>query len=300
MRVLRERGFFTGKELRRVPLPPWLRKRIQIGGAQGKVLGVLEELRLRTVCQEAICPNITECFSRSTATFIILGDACTRGCGFCAVKRGRPQPVEEDEPERLSEAVRSLGLKYVVVTSVTRDDLPDGGSGHFRRVILTLKRHKYLKIEVLVPDFQGVCQNLEAVLEAGPEVFAHNVETVPRLYAEVRPGAFYKRSLGVLEFAKKQSKNIYTKSGLMLGLGERKEEVLAVLRDLRRAGCDMVTLGQYLRHSMHHRAVERFIEPGEFEEYGEIARSLGFLEVQAGPFVRSSYYAEALLKGAER
>ncbi len=271
-------------------LPSWLKKRLIGGGSTGKVIRVLEEFRLNTVCQEALCPNIIECFARGTATFMVLGDSCTRACGFCGVKKGRPtRYIEEGEAERLYRAVRRLGLRHVVVTSVTRDDIPDGGSGHFSRVILTLKRCNGLRVEVLVPDFRGVLDSVQKVLEAGPHVFAHNVETVPSLYSRVRPEAHYKRSLRVLEFAKKRCKNIVVKSGLMLGLGERKEEVLEVLKDLLDVGCKVVTIGQYLRPSKDQLPVERFIEPGEFEEYGEMARELGFVEVFSGPFIRSSY-----------
>ncbi|MFQ5862928.1 MAG: lipoyl synthase [Candidatus Brocadiales bacterium] len=270
-------------------LPPWLKKRVICGGSTGRVVQALDEFRLKTVCREALCPNIMECFARGTATFMVLGDSCTRTCGFCGVKKGGPKDPEEDEPERLSRAVKLVGLHHVVVTSVTRDDMPDGGSGHFSRVILALKRRKGLKIEVLVPDFRGVLDDVRKVLEAGPHIFAHNVETVPRLYPRVRPEACYKRSLRVLEFSNKECKNIRIKSGLMLGLGERKGEVFEVLRDLRRVGCEVVTIGQYLRPSKDQLPVERFLEPEEFEEYGEMARKLGFLEVFAGPFVRSSY-----------
>lgn len=270
-------------------LPPWLKKRVTCGGSMRRVSQALEEFRLKTVCQEALCPNIIECFTRGSATFIILGENCTRTCGFCGVKKGFPGDVEEDEPERLAQAVRLMGLRHAVVTSVTRDDLSDGGSGHFSRVILALKRCKGLKIEVLVPDFRGVWDDVQRVLDAGPHVFAHNVETVPRLYPSVRPEAHYERSLRVLDFANNACKNIRIKSGLMLGLGERKGEVLEVLKDLLRVGCEIVTIGQYLRPSKSHLPVQRFLEPEEFKEYEEAARALGFPEVFSGPFVRSSY-----------
>lgn len=275
-------------------LPPWLKKRVISGGSTGRVVQALNDFQLKTVCREASCPNIIECFARGTATFIILGDSCTRRCGFCGVKKdSHPKHPEGDEPERLLQAVRLLGLRHVVVTSVTRDDLHDGGSGHFRRVIHALKSCKGLRIEVLVPDFHGVMDDVGRVLEAGPHIFAHNVETVPRLYPRVRPQASYKRSLRVLEFAGERCKNIQTKSGLMLGLGEQRGEILEVLEDLFNAGCKIVTIGQYLRPSKSHLPVERFVEPEEFEEYGELARELGFSEVFAGPFVRSSYYIES-------
>jgi lipoic acid synthetase len=273
-------------------LPPWLKKRVISGGSTARVVRALEEFRLKTVCREALCPNMMECFARGTATFLVLGDTCTRNCGFCGVKKGRPEDIkgEEDEPERLARAARLLGLDHVVVTSVTRDDLPDGGSTHFSRIVLALKGGcNGLRIEVLVPDFRGARDDVLRVLEAGPHVFAHNVETVPRLYPGVRPEADYERSLRVLDFARKGCKNIRVKSGLMLGLGEKKEEVFEVLKNLLLAGCDTVTIGQYLRPSRNHLPVDRFLTPEEFAEFGETARELGFPEVFSGPFVRSSY-----------
>ncbi len=270
-------------------LPPWLKKRVICGGSTGRVSRTLEEFQLKTVCQEASCPNITECFARGTATFIILGDNCTRTCGFCGVKKGSPGDPEEDEPRRLARAIGLMGLQHVVITSVTRDDMPDGGSRHFSRVVTSLRSHNALKIEVLVPDFRGVRDDVHRVLEAGPHIFAHNMETVPRLYPRVRPEARYERSLRVLEIANRACKNIRIKSGLMLGLGERRKEVIEVLRDLLCVGCQTVTIGQYLRPSRNQLPVERFLAPEEFEEYEETARSLGFLEVFSGPFVRSSY-----------
>ncbi|MCP4363928.1 MAG: lipoyl synthase [Planctomycetes bacterium] len=286
-------------------LPPWLKKRLIPGGSTSRVARALEEYRLKTVCREASCPNTMECFAAGTATFIVLGDTCTRNCGFCGVKKGLPRDivdtgdinvvrgVEDNEPQRLAGAVRSLGLRHVVVTSVTRDDLPDGGSGHFSRVVHALRGCKDLGIEVLVPDFGGVLEDVRRVVEAGPDVFSHNVETVPRLYPVVRPEARYKRTLHVLEFAgktcKNNSGNMRIKSGLMLGLGEKREEVLEALRDLVRVGCQMITIGQYLRPSRDQLPVERFVTPEEFKDYAEAARALGFSEVLSGPFVRSSY-----------
>jgi lipoic acid synthetase len=286
-------------------LPPWLKKRLIPGGSTGRVARAVEEYRLKTVCREASCPNTMECFAAGTATFIVLGDTCTRNCGFCGVKKGLPRDIvdigdinvvrgiEDNEPQRLAGAVQSLGLRHVVVTSVTRDDLPDGGSVHFSRVVHALRGCKDLGIEVLVPDFGGVLEDVRRVVEAGPDVFAHNVETVPRLYPRVRPEARYKRTLHVLEFAgktcKNASKDMRIKSGLMLGLGETKQEILEVLRDLVRVGCRTVTIGQYLRPSRDQLPVERFVTPEEFKEYAEAARALGFSEVLSGPFVRSSY-----------
>ncbi len=275
-------------DLKRGLLPPWLKKR-RIGGAT-RVSAIVKELRLSTVCQEALCPNMEECFSKGTATILILGDVCTRGCGFCGVDKGMPLPPDEGEPHRVSTAVRRMGLRHVVITSVTRDDLADGGSEHYHKTILALKELKGIVVEALVPDFQGRKEALAKVLEAGPDILSHNVETVPRLYTSVRHGASYKRSLGVLEFVKKQCKNIKSKSGMMLGLGEDYREVLEVLKDLRKAGCEILTLGQYLRPSKEHLPVHRFLRPEEFGEYKRLAITLGFQEVKAGPFIRSSYH----------
>lgn len=256
------------------------------------VRATLRELGLTTVCQNAHCPNIGECFCRGTATFMILGSVCTRDCRFCAVSKGRPQPVDEDEPRRVAEAARRLGLKHVVVTSVTRDDLPDGGAEQFRRAILALKEIPGVTVEVLTPDFGGMRENVLKVALARPDVFNHNIETVRRLYAAVRPQADYERSLGVLALVKSLAPQIRTKSGLMLGLGETAQEVEETLRDLRRCGCEIATLGQYLRPSPSHTPVERFLAPEEFDALAAKARCLGFLAVASGPFVRSSYMAE--------
>ncbi|MFN3466158.1 MAG: lipoyl synthase [Candidatus Brocadiales bacterium] len=281
-------------------LPQWLRKR-RMGGVS-RVSTLVRGLGLRTVCQEALCPNIEECFSRGTATFLILGGICTRGCNFCSVKKGGVTlpPPDEEEPFRLAVAVRQMGLRHVVVTSVTRDDLPDGGSVHYGKTIRCLKEIGGIEVEVLVPDFQGGQEAVATVLGAGPDILSHNVETVPRLYPVVRPGASYKRSLGVLEFTKKQCKNIKTKSGLMLGLGESRQEVLEVLADLKEVGCDVLTLGQYLRPTREQLPVQRYLEPEEFEEYKRLACSMDFREVKAGPFIRSSYYSGASLEVLEK
>jgi lipoic acid synthetase len=276
-------------------LPIWLRKR-RLGGGS-RVSNIIKELRLRTVCQEALCPNMEECFSGGTATFLILGEICTRSCNFCNVRKGIPSPPDKEEPNRISMAVKSMGLKHVVITSVTRDDLPDGGSTHFAKTIQALKEIKDVTVEVLVPDFMASKEALITVLKAGPDILSHNVETVPRLYSRVRPQASYKRSLAVLEFAKKQCKNIKTKTGIMLGLGESLEEVLKTLKDLKKVECDIITIGQYLRPGRGQVPVERYLEPEEFERYKRFALSLGFKEVEAGPFVRSSYYSNATLEG---
>jgi lipoic acid synthetase len=258
------------------------------------VRGLLGRLRLHTVCQSAHCPNLCECFASGTATFLILGNVCTRHCRFCAVAAGEPQPLEADEPDRVAQAAATLGLRHVVVTSVTRDDLPDGGSGQFAATIAAIHAACEATVEVLTPDFQGRADLVARVLAAGPEVFNHNVETVPRLYPAVRPEADYRRSLDVLRLAHEHGGPL-TKSGLMLGLGETRAEVLAVLRDLRAAGCEALTLGQYLRPSAGHLPVDRFVTPSEFGRYERDATELGFLGVAAGPFVRSSYHAEGLL-----
>lgn len=278
--------------------PQWLWRRasVEAEATVERMEALLADLRLHTVCQEARCPNLAECFGRGTATFLILGNVCTRGCRFCAVIHGKPGPPDPDEPERVAEAAGRLGLRHVVVTSVTRDDLPDGGAGQFAATIRAVHRRlPGVSVEVLVPDFGGSLAALETVLEAGPEVLNHNVETVPRLYPRVRPGASYRRSLGVLAWSKAQAPKVVTKSGLMLGLGERVAEVIEVLRDLRQAGCEIVTLGQYLQPTDRQLPVVRYVPPVEFAWYEGKAREMGFRGAVAGPLVRSSYRAEGLL-----
>jgi len=275
--------------------PPWLRKRIPPEGQSRRVRELLGRLRLHTVCQSAHCPNLCECFARGTATFLILGDVCTRHCRFCAVGSGTVAPPDPEEPAHVAEAVASLGLGHVVVTSVTRDDLPDGGSGQFAATIAAVREVSGATIEVLTPDFQGCWDDLYRVLDAGPDVFNHNVETVPRLYASVRPEADYGRSLAVLRRAHLREGDAMTKSGLMVGLGERPDEVLAVMADLREARCEALTVGQYLRPSPEHLPIASFVTPEQFNTYREQAEEMGFEAVAAGPFVRSSYHAEALL-----
>jgi lipoic acid synthetase len=284
-----------------VEQPEWLWRTVAPAApaAVGRMEHLLDELSLHTVCQEARCPNLAECFGGGTATFMILGDTCTRGCRFCAVEQGRPAALDADEPERVAEAAARLNLAHVVVTSVTRDDLPDGGAGHFAATVEALRRRlPGATLEVLVPDFGGSCAALERVLTARPDVLNHNVETVPRLYPQVRPQAQYGRSLALLEHARASNPQITTKSGLMLGLGERVSEVLRVLQDLRRAGCDLVTLGQYLQPTDRQHRVARYVPPAEFGAYKEWAQAMGFRGVAAGPLVRSSYRARALCKGA--
>ena len=254
---------------------------------------LLERLKLPTVCETAECPNRGECFSNHTATFLILGDICTRGCTFCAVRRGRPlESPDEGEPERLAQAVKELELRHAVVTSVTRDDLPDGGAHHYASVVEALRRHCLgVKVELLVPDFFGSGEALATVLSSDPDILAHNIETVHRLYSRVRKGADYQRSLTVLKKAKEISDGVITKSGLMLGLGEEHGEVEEVLMDLQEVGCDMLTLGQYLSPSLAHAPVVRYVTPEEFTGWRQEALDMGFKSVAAGPLVRSSYKA---------
>lgn len=255
---------------------------------------LVKELGLETICESGKCPNRSECWTRKTATFMVLGEVCTRPCGFCAVPRGKPAAPAADEPERLAEACARLGLRHVVITSVTRDDLPDGGADHFRRCVLAVRARTGATIEVLTPDFEGDAAALDVVLTADPEVFNHNMETVARLQRHVRRKSQYAISLGVLGHVKRSRPELRTKSGLMLGLGETTEEVIETLADLRSVGCDLITLGQYLQPSPRHLPVERYLPPAEFDELGRIARALGFLDVASGPFVRSSYHADEM------
>jgi len=275
-------------------LPEWLKRPIPAAGGMSFTRSLISELGLETVCESARCPNRSECWTRRTATFMILGDVCTRPCGFCAVKRGLPQEVALDEPERLAEACQRLGLRHVVITSVTRDDLSDGGADHFRRCVLAVRTRTGATIEVLTPDFDGRGELIDTVLSATPQVFNHNLETVPRLQRHVRRKSQYEVSLAVLEHVKTTRPEIRTKSGLMLGLGETPEELLETLADLRAIGCDLLTLGQYLQPSPRHLPVARYVPPAEFDELGRLARCLGFADVASGPFVRSSYHADAM------
>ncbi|MDR1625092.1 MAG: lipoyl synthase [Spirochaetia bacterium] len=272
--------------------PEWLKIKIQGGENLARVNGLLSRYALNTVCKEANCPNRMECYGSRTATFMILGALCSRDCAFCNVAHGPPQPPDGGEALRVASAAKELGLGYAVITSVTRDDLPDGGAGHFARVIRELKNTLAgIVVEALVPDFQGSGEALETVLGAGVDVLNHNVETVPRLYPAVRPQALYPRSLGLLERAGKTAGGVRTKSGLMVGLGETAEEIREVIRDLKNVGCDFLTIGQYLAPSASHYPVAEYIHPARFEEYRRYALSLGFSGVASGPFVRSSYRA---------
>jgi lipoic acid synthetase len=277
--------------------PPWLKKRLPANGGAGRVARLLTDLRIHTVCQAAHCPNLSECFHRGTATFMILGETCTRNCRFCAVPGGTPAPPDPDEPRRVAEAARRLTLEYVVLTSVTRDDLPDGGAEHFAATVRAVREATGARVEVLTPDFLGDGAAVDTVLEAGPDVYNHNVETVPRLYGRVRPEADYRRSLGVLERAARSGRSV-PKSGLMVGLGETDEELFKVFDDLVSADCRMLTIGQYLQPSGAHLPVDRFVEPAEFDQYRAEALRRGFAWVVSGPFVRSSYCAEAAYASA--
>lgn len=275
--------------------PPWLTRRLPTAPEYEEIRTLIRKGRLHTVCQEAQCPNQFECFSRRTATFLILGSHCTRNCRFCNVAHGPEGLPDPEEPVRVAKAAERMELRYVVVTSVTRDDLPDGGAGHFAETIRQIRRRMpTARVEVLIPDFQGDPDALRTVLEARPNVLNHNIETVPRLYPRVRPGAAYERSLALLERAAVMAPDIPTKSGLMLGLGESDAEVRKTLGDLRRVQCRFITIGQYLQPSGDHLPVERFVPPEEFDAWRKTALAMGFTEAASGPFVRSSYHAEAL------
>ena len=281
----------------RSPKPEWLKKRIPADQACKRVLSLLRDRQLHTVCQEAHCPNLGECFSRGTATFMILGNRCTRGCSFCAVRHDSPLPPDEGEPQRMAMAIEALRLRYVVITSVTRDDLPDGGAFHFAKTIRSIRdQMPNTRIEVLIPDFQGFEWALKLVMEAKPDVINHNIETVPRLYPEVRPQANYRRSLQLLKRCGEIDRRIVTKSGLMLGLGENPEEVLNALMELLETGCQLLTIGQYLSPSSGHHQVIRFVPPEEFTQWGELASRMGFLDIASGPFVRSSFKAAEMFQ----
>jgi len=277
----------------REPKPPWLKVRFPAGERYQRIKALLRQHQLHTVCEEAHCPNIGECFNAGTATFMILGDVCTRSCRFCAVRSGRPeQEPDRLEPYRLAKAVRTLGLDYVVITSVTRDDWPDGGAAIFAECIRSIRRdNPRCRVEVLIPDFMGNWHALATVVQAGPYVLNHNIETVPRLYRRVRPRAYYERSLELLRRVKKLAPSLLTKSGLMVGLGETHEEVFTVMADLRSAGVDLITIGQYLRPTWKQLPVRRYYRPEEFVPFVEKGRELGFQHVEAGPLVRSSYHA---------
>ncbi len=282
--------------------PAWLRKRLSSSGESIRVSRLLSDNGLDTVCRGAKCPNIFECFDRGTATFLIMGDKCTRNCGFCAMSNaftgtpmsGFAQP-SYDEPERVAEAIKKLGLKHAVITSVTRDDLPDGGARHFANTIIAIqKQNPGTTVEILTPDFNGDFSVLSAFKNAAPDIFNHNLETVPRLYS-IRPGASYNKSLSLLLTFKELFPSVLTKSGIMAGLGETQDEILSVLRDLRENKCDYITIGQYLNPSERHEPIKEYIPPERFAFYKEFAESLGFKAVSCGPYVRSSYMAEEMM-----
>ena len=275
-------------------LPEWLRLKLPTSDTFGRTRSLLDELKLHTVCESAKCPNHWECWSKGTATFMIAGDRCTRACGFCAVSTAKPAALEADEPARVAEATRRMGLKHVVITAVARDDLQDGGAEHFRQTIEAVRAlSPGIAIEVLTPDFLENDTAIDAVLAANPHIFNHNLETVRRLTPDVRHRATYDRSLNVLRKVKaKRGDAIYTKSGIMLGLGEREDEVLTAMGDLRHVNCDLLTLGQYLQPTLKHLPVVEFVTPEKFAELGTYARRMGFVHVASGPLVRSSYHAD--------
>jgi lipoyl synthase len=276
--------------------PEWIKVRAPASPEFFRTKQILGERKLHTVCQEACCPNIGECFSHRTATFMLMGDVCTRNCPYCAVAHGKARPLDPDEPRRIADAVHELGLRHVVVTSVDRDDLPDGGAAHFAATAHAIKSMlPETRVEVLVPDFQGVLASVDTVVASPVDIYNHNIETVPSLYRTARPGGRYERSLDVLRHAKDTARTagnpLLTKAGIMLGLGEEREELMSVLRDLARIECDIITLGQYLRPSKDHLPVARYVPPAEFAEIKIDALNLGFRHVESGPLVRSSYHA---------
>lgn len=278
-------------------LPDFLVKKTPKQENIRRIRSLLDDATLHTVCEEARCPNIGECFSQNTLTFMLLGDICTRNCRFCGVNQGDPLPVDPEEPERITSAVNKLNLNYVVITSVTRDDLADGGAQSFVNLIIRLKNsNPRQQIEVLIPDFKGNLDSLKKILAAQPLVLNHNLETIQRLYPFIRPQADYQRSLNILRQSKEINSTVYTKSGFMVGLGETREEIFALLEDLKAANCDMVTIGQYLAPSKDHLQPQRYVDPEEFEAYEKAGKALGFMEVFSGPFVRSSYRAAEIIR----
>ncbi len=284
-------------------LPPWFKHKMPDPKVMTSMESLLHGLSLHTICESALCPNMGSCFSHGTATFLILGDVCTRNCTFCAVNKNAPHPLDEKEPQHVAEAVEKLGLKHIVITSVTRDDLPDGGAAHFAKTITLLKeKDENLTIEVLIPDFAGSLKSLKTVVTAQPEIINHNVETVPRLYPEVRPMADFQRSVKLLGQAKELDSTIVTKSGVMVGLGETRDELIEAMGELRKVNCDLLTIGQYLQPSAQHHPVVRYVPPEEFQEYERIGKELGFSDIASAPLVRSSYragelYERATMKG---
>ena len=279
--------------------PDWIRSKVPSNPEVSRLKALLREHKLHTICEEAACPNLGECFTQGTATFLIMGQICTRRCPFCDVAHGKPDPLDQNEPAHLAKTIAAMKLKHVVVTSVDRDDLRDGGAGHFRECIKEIRRQSpKTNIEVLVPDFRGRMNvALEVLAECPPDIFNHNLESIPRLYKAVRPGSDYQWSLDLIKNFQAQHPNVPTKSGLMLGLGESIDEIKQVMQDLRDHGCRMLTLGQYLQPSRHHLAVERFVTPAEFDDLAIVAKEMGFQHVASGPMVRSSYHADLQAEG---
>lgn len=281
-------------------LPAWLRRSVGKGESTRKVKSLLREKGLKTVCEEARCPNLDECFTKGTATFLLLGGLCTRACTFCSVEGGKPLPPDQEEPQRVAASAELMGLEYVVLTSVTRDDLPDGGAGHFASTVRAVKNKlPEAGIEVLTPDFGGVMKNVDVVCEAEPHIYNHNIETVQELYESVRPGADYAGSLKLIEHVSKSYPGILTKSGFMLGLGENEAEVLSLMKDLHNSGCHMLTIGQYMQPGRRHHPVVEYVEPEVFDGLAAKAKEMGFRSVYAGPLVRSSFNAEIFRKEVE-
>ena len=281
--------------------PDWIRIKVSTSPKVTELKEILREQKLFTVCEEAQCPNLDECFNHGTATFMIMGGICTRRCPFCDVAHGKPKPLDSDEPQHLADTITAMKLKYVVITSVDRDDLRDGGAGHYANCIKAVRQQSpEIKIEILVPDFRGrMGVALKKINQALPDIFNHNLETVPRLYKQTRPGADYQWSLNLIKQFKALHPQVITKSGLMLGLGETDEEIIEVMRDLRKHDCDMLTLGQYLQPSQHHLPVERYVTPEIFDELAKIAEELGFTNIASGPLVRSSYHADLQAAGSK-
>lgn len=280
-------------------LPPWFKKRLADPKSLNSTENLVHGLGLHTICENALCPNLGDCFSQKTATFLILGNICTRNCTFCAVEKGVPHPIDEKEPQHLVEAVEKLGLRHVVITSVTRDDMPDGGAAHFAKIITMLKeKDRERTVEVLIPDFRGSVNALKTVVDAQPDVINHNLETVPRLYPTVRPMADFQRSINILGHAKELDSHILTKSGIMVGLGETKDELVQTMAELRKVDCDLLTIGQYLQPSAEHHPIVRFIPPEEFADYERIGKEMGFCDVASAPLVRSSFQAAELYEKA--
>ena len=281
--------------------PPWLKVKASWGEGYRRLKSLLADSDLHTVCQEANCPNVNHCFENRTATLLISGNICTRGCRFCNIKRGTPLPVDSDEPKRVAVAVKKLGLEYAVITSVTRDDLSDGGASRFSQTVQEIRNLvPNCKVELLIPDFLGSFKSLKMVLDQKPDVLNHNLETVKRLYPQVRRGADYQRSLNLLRMAKNYDQNLITKSGIILGLGETWEEIINLMRDLRNVGCDLLTIGQYLSPSREHLPVVKYYHPDEFVELKSIGERMGFFHVESGPLVRSSYQAHKQMKNISK